>query len=141
MKKKAKRLFQKLLFDNFLVENSSVKQIKDIYLLRELLFYDELDIEKLEKEFKRLQKTYKFEIVDSKDPLVQLKASKSSIKYLFKDLLDEINNFTYEITVKVLLTKHKKNRDVDFVPVYFNSTTQTVINLNYNLEKPFHEIL
>ena len=70
MKKKAKRLFQKLLFDNFLVENSSVKQIKDIYLLRELLFYDELDIEKLEKEFKRLQKTYKFEIVDSKDPLV-----------------------------------------------------------------------
>ena len=34
----------------------------------------------------------------SKDPLVQLEARKSSIKYLFKDLFDEIKGFKYHIT-------------------------------------------
>ena len=53
-------------------------------------------------------RSYKVEIVDSKDPLVQLEASKSSIKDLFKDLLDEIKGFQYQITVKVLLRKDKK---------------------------------
>ena len=33
------------------------------------------------------------EIIDSKDPLVQLEASKSSIKYLFKEVLFEIKGF------------------------------------------------
>ena len=32
-------------------------------------------------------RSYKVGIVDSKDPLVQLEASKSSIKDLFKDIL------------------------------------------------------
>ena len=35
--------------------------------------------------FKWYTKTYKFEIIDSKDPLVELEASKSSIKELLKD--------------------------------------------------------
>ena len=38
---------------------------------------------------------------DSKDPLIQLEASKSSFKDLFKDLLDEIKGLKYLITVKV----------------------------------------
>ena len=33
--------------------------------------------------------SYKVEIVDKKDPIKQLEASKSSIKNLFNDLLDE----------------------------------------------------
>ena len=33
--------------------------------------------------------TYKIELIDKKDPLSQLKSSKSSIKDLFNDLLDE----------------------------------------------------
>ena len=43
------------------------------------------------------------EIVESKDPLSQLEASNSSIKYLFRDLLDGIKGFLFQITVKVLL--------------------------------------
>ena len=46
--------------------------------------------------------------MDSKDLLVQLKASKSSIKDLFKDLLDEIRGLNYQITVNVLLKNIKK---------------------------------
>ena len=47
--------------------------------------------------------SYKVEIVEIKDRIVQLKASKSSIKDLFSDLLNETKVFKYPITVKVLL--------------------------------------
>ena len=47
--------------------------------------------------------SYKVEIVERKDPIVQLEASKSSIKDLFNDLLNETKGFKYQITVKVLL--------------------------------------
>ena len=47
--------------------------------------------------------SYKVEIVDKKDLIEQLKASKSSIKDLFNDLLNETKGFKYQITVKVLL--------------------------------------
>ena len=48
---------------------------------------------------------YKVEIVDKKDLIVQLEASKSSIKDLFNDLLNETKGFKYQISVKVLLKK------------------------------------
>ena len=72
---------------------------------------------------------------DSKDPLVQLEASKSSFKDLFKDLLDEIKGLKYQITVKVLLSKQTGNRDIELAPVFFHSTTKIVINLKYTLDK------
>ena len=49
---------------------------------------------------------YKVEIVERKVPIVQLEASKSSIKDLFSDLLNETKGFQYQITVKVLLKKN-----------------------------------
>ena len=47
--------------------------------------------------------SYKVEIIERKDPIVQLEASKSSIKDLLSDLLNETKGFKYQITVKVLL--------------------------------------
>ena len=55
---------------------------------------------------------YKVEIVEKKNPSVQLETSKSSIKDLFDDLLNETKGFMYQITVKVLLKKYKFN---DFI--------------------------
>ena len=49
--------------------------------------------------------SYKVEIIERKDPIVQLEASKSSIKYLFSDLLNETRGFKHQITVKDLLKK------------------------------------
>ena len=46
--------------------------------------------------------SYKVEIVEKKDPIVQLEASKLSIKDLLSDLLNETKGFMYQITVKVL---------------------------------------
>ena len=47
--------------------------------------------------------SYKVEIIERKDPTVQLEASKSSIKDLLNDLLNETKGFMYQIAVKVLL--------------------------------------
>ena len=48
-------------------------------------------------------------MIDKKDPLSQLKASKSSIKDFFKDLLDETKGFKYQITVTILLKKIQRH--------------------------------
>ena len=85
--------------------------------------------------------SYKVEIIEKKDPIKQLEANKSSIKDLFSDLLNETKGFKYQITVKVLLKKYKLNGEIEFAPVYFNSTTKTVINHKFSLENAFQEIL
>ena len=85
--------------------------------------------------------SYKVEIVDKKDLIVQLEASKSSIKDLFNDLLNETKGFKYQITVKVLLKKYKLNGEIEVRPVYFNSVTKTVANHRFQLESSFQEIL
>ena len=69
-----------------------------------------------------------------KDTIVQLEASKSSIKDLFSDLLNEIKGFKYQTMVKFLLKKYKLNGEIEFAPVYFNSVTKTVINYRFRLE-------
>ena len=50
------------------------------------LFYDELSIIEMSKAFKGYERSYKIEIVYSKDPLAQLEASKLSIEVCLKTL-------------------------------------------------------
>ena len=53
-----------------------------------------------------------------------------------------MKGFKYQITVTVLLCKHKINGDIEYASVYFNSSTKTVINSDkHDLDKSFHEIL
>ena len=60
---------------------------------------------------------------------------------MFSDLLNETKGFKYQITVKVLLKKCNLKGEIEFAPVYFNSTTKTVINHRFRLENSFQEIL
>ena len=76
-----------------------------------------------------------------KDLIVQLEASKLSIKDLLSDLLNETKGFKNQFTVNVLLKKYKLNGEIEFAPVYFNSTTETVINHRFKLETSFQDIL
>ena len=94
--------FKKLPFYNEPIEKPKIKRLKNNDLLAELLFYNQL---KTEHAFSGYAMSYKVEIVDKKDVIVQLEASKSSIKDLFNDLLNETKGFKYQITVKVLLKK------------------------------------
>ena len=91
--------------------------------------------------FRGYEMSCKAEIVERKDPIFQLEASKSSIKDLFSNLLNETKGFKYQITVKVLLKKYKLSGEIEFAPVYFNSTTKTVINHKFSLKNAFQEIL
>ena len=85
--------------------------------------------------------SYKVEITDKKDPIKQLEASKPSIKDVFSNLLNETNGFKYQITLKVMLRKYQRNGEIEFRPVYFNSTAKTVINHKFSFENAFQEIL
>ena len=75
----------------------------------------------------------KVKIIEKKDSIKQLEASKSSIKDLFSVLLNETKGLKYQITVKVVLKKYKLNEEIEFTPVYFNSTAKTVINHKFSL--------
>ena len=56
--------------------------------------------------------SYKVELVERKDSILQLEASKSSIKNLFCELLNETKSFKYQIPLKVMLTKYKSSGEV-----------------------------
>ena len=85
-------------FYNTFTERPEMKKLSNIKLLQELPFYDELNIVKNSNAFSGYARSYKVDIVDKKDPLVQLEVSKSSIEDLLKDLLNEIKGFKYQIT-------------------------------------------
>ena len=84
--------FQELTFYNKPIEKPKVKRLKNIDQLAELPFYEQLSVIKTNRGYAML---YKVEIIEKKDPIVQLEASKSSIKDFFSDLLNEIKGFKY----------------------------------------------
>ena len=96
-----------------------------------------MSVIKTDQAFSRYVRSYKVEIVERKDPIVQLEASKLSIKNLFSNLISEIKRFKFHITLKVLLKKYKPNGEIEFTPAYFNSLTKFVINHRFKLNKSF----
>ena len=81
--------------------------------------------------------SYKVDIIEKKDRITLLQASKSSIKDLFSYLLHETKGFKYQIIVKVLLKKYQPDGEIEFRPVYFNSATKAVIRHKFGLENYF----
>ena len=127
--------FKELPFYNKPIKKPKVKRLKNIDRLAELPFYEQLGVIKTDQAFRGYAMSYKVEIVERKDPIVQLEASKSSIKDLFNDLLNETKGFKYQIPVKVLLKKYECNGEIEFATVYFNSLTK------FKLGSYFQEIL
>ena len=116
--------FKELPFFNVSIDKPNIKRLSDINLLAEVPFYERLSVIKTDQAFSQYARSYKVEIVERKDPIVQLEASELSTKDLFSDLVNEIKGFKYQITVKVLLKKYKPNREIEFAPVYFNSVNK-----------------
>ena len=81
----------------------------------------------------------KLKQLKKKDPVLQLEASKLSIKNLFSNFLNELKGFKYQTTVEILCTKYKLNAEIVYRSVYFNSVTVT--NHIFKLENSFEEIL
>ena len=80
---------KELLFYNKHIEKPKIKRLKNIDLLSELPFYEELNVIKTNHAFRGYAMSYKVEIIEKKDPIKQLEASKLCIKDLFSDLLNE----------------------------------------------------
>ena len=87
--------FKELPFYNKPIEKPKIKRLKNIDQLAELPFYEKLSIIKTNQAFRGYAILYKVEVVEKKDPMVQLKASKLSVKDLFGDLLNETKGFKY----------------------------------------------
>ena len=99
--------------------------------MKELPFYDELSIVKNKTAFNGYGRSYKIEIVDKKDVILQLKSSEIALKELFKDILLELKVFKYQITLCILSSKVNTSGLTDYRSVYFNSLTKTVIGDDY----------
>ena len=81
--------FKEVPFYNSFIEKPKIKRLTNINLLAELPFYEQLSVIKTDQAFSGYARSYKVEIVEKKDPTVQLEASKSSIK----NLLNEIKEY------------------------------------------------
>ena len=125
--------FKELPFYKKHIKKPKIKRLKNIDFHSELPFYEERNVIKTNHAIRGYAISYKVEIIEKKDPIKQLEGSKSSIKDLFSDLLNETKGFKYQITLE--------NGEIEFIPVYFNSTTETVINRKFSLENAFQEIL
>ena len=128
--------FKELPFYNNPIEKPKNKCLTGINLLVELPFYKQPSIIKTNQTFQGYAMSNKVELIEKKDPILQLEASKSSIKDLFS-----MKGFKYQITVQVLFKKYKPNGEIEFAQVYFNSVIKLVINHRFKLEESFHEIL
>ena len=89
--------FKELPFYNNPIKKPKVKRLKNIDQLAELPFYEELSVIKINQAFRGYAMSYKVEIIERKDPIVQLEASKSSIKDLFSDLLNETKSLSIRL--------------------------------------------
>ena len=81
-----------------------------------------------------MQWVTKVETNEKKDPIKQLEARSKVLSTSLRFLVLGFNTKTY-------VKKYKPNGEMEFRPVYFNSTTKTVINHKFSLENAFQETL
>ena len=91
---------------------------KSIDLFSDPPFYEELSVLRTDIAFRIYAVTYEVELIDKKDPLSKLEASKPSIKDLLNDILDEKKSFTDQITARIWL-KHTKALKLNFLQLFF----------------------
>ena len=67
-----------LSFYNSYIGRPKIKKLNNVKLLKQLPFYDDLSIKKSRTAFSGYGRSYKIEIVDKRDVIVQLETSKIS---------------------------------------------------------------
>ena len=102
-------------------KNPRVKKLSNLELLHELPFYDDTNISRKERAFKKYANTYQVEIINSKSLHDSLSASKNSIKNLFDGLfIKRKKGFKYVLSTKITLKKRTNNNEHTYSTVYFN---------------------
>ena len=116
-----KKLLSKQPFYKQPINKHHVKKLSSLELLRELPFYDEINISRKERTFKKYAETYQVEITNNKSLSDSLSVSKTSIENLIGELLREKKNFKYVLSAKIILKKRIYNNEHKYSTVYFNS--------------------
>ena len=73
-----KKLLSKQPFNKKPIKKPCVKKLRKLELLRELPFYDDINISRKERAFKRYAETYKVEIINNKSLSDSLYMSKTA---------------------------------------------------------------
>ena len=94
--------FKELLFCNKHIRKPKFKRLRNIDLLSQLPFNEELNVIKTNHAIRGYATSYKVDIIEKKGPIKQFETSKSSIKDLVSDLLNETKGFKYQITITVI---------------------------------------
>ena len=94
--------------------------MKNYEFLPELPFYNDINISRKERAFKRYAETYKVEILNNKSLSDSLSMSKNSIKNLFDKLLREKRGFKYVLSTKIILKKRINDNEHKYSTVYIN---------------------
>ena len=113
------------------IKSKHIKKFRNFEILRELTFYDDINISRKERTFKGYAETYKKEIINNRSLSDSLSGSKKSIKSLLDELLRERRCFKYIISVKITLKKRINDNEFDPRTLYLNSLAKTVINQRY----------
>ena len=85
--------FKELPFYNKPIKKPKIKRLKNIDQLAEHPFYEQLSVIKTNRAFRECAMSYKVEVIERRYPIEQLEESKSSIKDLLSDLLNENKRF------------------------------------------------
>ena len=96
---------KELPFYNKYIKKRKIKRLKNIDLLFELPFLEKLNIIKTNHAVREYAMSYKVKLVEKKDPIEQLEASKSSIND--KRMRDRTMKQKYQITLKVVFKNAK----------------------------------
>ena len=136
-----KKLLQEQPFYKQPIKKPRTKKLSNYELLRDLPFYDDINISRKERALRGYAETYKVEIMNNKNLSDSLSVSKNSIKNLFDELLREKKDFKYIISAKITLEKRINDNEFDPKTLHFNSLIKTVINQRYRLNDSFKEIL
>ena len=135
------KIFKILPFYDSYIDVPKIKKLSHLQLLKELPFYDELNIVKNKTAFSCYTQSYKIEIIDKKEVIIQLKSSEISIENLLQDLLIKMKGFKYQNALCILISKVKSSDFIEYSTAYLNSLTKTVIGEEYSLNECFNEIL
>ena len=115
--------------------------MKNHELLRDLPFYNNVNILRKDRAFKNYAETYDIEIINNKNLSDSLVISKPTKKDRFSNLLRYKNGFKYVLTSKISLKKHINNNEPKDATISLNSLVKMVINQRYHLNDSFEEIL
>ena len=103
-----------------------MKFLKNIDSLSKLPFYEGLNVIKTNHGFKGYPMSYKGELIEKKDPLIQ-KEVNQVLKNCLMIFQMKQKGFKYKVTLKVDLKKYKGTK-IEFSSVYFNSPAKAVAN-------------